>query len=206
MKNIITIARQFGSNGQDIGKLAAQKAGVPFYDKALIRLAAKKSGVSEEVFERVDERPTNSLLYALSMGGGYGVTASGYTPKDMPLNDQLFFLQCDIIRQAAQEGPCVIVGRCADYVLREMPNVCKVFLYADPEFRTAQVQKDLGLSEKKAMERMVKADKQRASFYNYYSNQRWGRVENYDLALNTAKLSIEQAADILLAFEAAFKG
>lgn len=203
MKNIITIARQFGSNGQDIGKLVAEKAGIPFYDRALIDLAAKKSGVAKEVFERVDEQPTNSLLYALSMGS-YGVNG-GYLPRELPLSDQLFFIQCDIIRQAAQEGPCVIVGRCADYVLRDTPNVCRVFLYADASVRAAQVQKDLGYSEKKAMERMIKADKRRAAFYNYYTNQRWGRIENYDFALNTATVSMEQAADLILAFAQAFQ-
>ncbi len=198
MNKIITIARQYGSGGTDIGRLISEKAGVPFYDRVLVEMAAEKSGISPDMLERVDEKPTNSLLYALSMSG-YGKDG-GYNVNSLPLNDQLFFIQCDIIRKAAAEGPCVIVGRCADYILRESSHLCRVFLYADEASRVKWTMNARNLTEKKALEHMNKRDKHRASFYNYYSGKKWGQMENYDMMLNVTGLTTEQAADIILAF------
>ena len=133
--NIITITRQYGSGGHNIGKALSERLDIPFYDKELISLAAKESGISPEVFENVDEKATNSLLYSLSLGlynYGNGFSSMG----DLPVNDKLYILQHKIIKQLANEGPCVFVGRCADYVLKDHQNLVKIYIYADIDVRT----------------------------------------------------------------------
>ena len=127
MNTIITISRQFGSGGREIGKQLSERYNIPYYDKELIALAAKQSGYSEEVFAKADERATNSLLYSLLMGS-YNMGGRIAAYNDMPINDKLFLIQADIIKEAAQKGPCVIVGRCGDYVLRDFENVFHVFI------------------------------------------------------------------------------
>ena len=140
--NSITIARQYGSGGRAIGLAIAKRLNIPYYDKQLIALAAKQSGISEELFRRADERHASSLLYSLVMGNyGFG-TANG--KNDLPINDQLFLLQAKIIKEAAQKGPCVFVGRCADYILRNQRNVMNVFLYASREFRRERAVHEYG--------------------------------------------------------------
>ena len=183
--SIITIARQYGSGGHEIGEKLAKKLGIPFYDKELIAMAAKKSGYSEEVFEKVDERATNSLLYSLIMGN-YTLGGHMAVPNDTPINDKLFLIQADIIKQAALEGPCVIVGRCGDYILRDFTNVFHVFIYADKLSRMDRAVKQYGIDPNKAADILAKKDKQRANYYNFYANRKWGAPENYDLIINSS--------------------
>lgn len=194
-KHIITIGRQFGSGGRELGKAVADKLGIKYYDKELISLAAKESGYNPEIFENVDERATNSLLYSLSMGI-YNL-GNGYAPmRDMPVNDQLYLLQHKIIRELAAE-PCVIVGRCADYILRNNKNLLRIFVYANLKDRVENAIKIHKVPENKAESTVKKTDKTRANYYNFYSNQKWGAVENYDLCLNTSTISRENAIKIV---------
>lgn len=195
MNTIITIGRQFGSGGHEIGRLLAQKLGIPCYDKELIILAAQKSGMSCEVFSHVDETATNSFLYAVSAGTIPGTTYQ--PPQNLPLNDKLFITQTDIIRAKAKEGPCVFVGRCADSILKDITPVLNVFIRADLPFRIARIMEAENCSEKAATDMIAKADKKRAKYYNFYTQKRWGAADSYDLVLNNAKLGAEKAVSII---------
>ncbi len=195
-KTIITIARQYGSGGREIGEKVAKRLGIPFYNKDLITLAAKQSGMSPEFFEKADEKATNSLLYSLMMGNY--TFGSQITPMDnLPINDKLFLAQSQIIREAAEKGPCVIVGRCADYVLRENKNCLHVFIYADHFARMDRIIKKYDVDPAKAADTLVKQDKQRANYYNFYSNQKWGSPENYHLMLESSAFGIENSIDLI---------
>ena len=199
-KNIvITIGRQFGSGGRYVGRLLAEKLGVPFYDKEMLSEAAKNSGICEEIFEEHDEKPTRSLLFSL-VTGMQSHMAAGNFYMDMPLNHKIFLAQFDAIRRIAGEGSCVIVGRCADYVLRENPDAVSIFVKGDMDSKIARAVKYYGIEEDKAEERIRKADKQRASYYNYYATATWGDVDNYDLVVDTGVLGVEGAVELIAKF------
>ena len=194
---VITIGRQFGSGGRQVGKLLAEKLGIPYYDKELLAEAAKDSGICQEIFEDHDEKPTRSLLFSLVTGMQMrGDAGSMY--MDMPLNHKIFLAQFDAIRRIASEGPCVIVGRCADYVLKDRQDAVSVFVKADMEQRMERAVAHYGVDPQKAEETVRKADKQRASYYNYYATSNWGDVNNYDLCVDTGKLGIEGTVDLLM--------
>ncbi len=200
MKTIITIGRQFGSGGHEIGRRLAEQLQIPCYDKELILLAAQKNGMSAEVFSHVDETATNSFLYAVSSGmfpGGMTFP----TVNNIPLNDQLFITQTEIIRAKAEEGPCVFVGRCADFVLRqtELP-VLNVFVRADLPFRVARIMEAEKCTERAAEDLIAREDKKRSKYYTFYTRNRWGDVDNYDLVINNAKLGAEQSAALIAAY------
>lgn len=193
---VITIGRQFGSGGRKVGKLLAEKLDIPYYDKELLAEAAKDSGICQEIFENHDEKPTRSLLFSLVTGMQmHGDPGSMY--MDMPLNHKIFLAQFDAIRRIASEGPCVIVGRCADYVLRDKPNAVSVFVKADIRQRVERAVSLYGVDPAKAEETVRKADKQRASYYNYYATATWGDVNNYDLCVDTGKLGIEGTVELI---------
>ena len=199
-KNIvITIGRQFGSGGRYVGRLLAEKLGVPFYDKELLSEAAKTSGICEEILEEHDEKPTRSLLFSL-VTGVQSHMSSGAFYMDMPLNHKIFLAQFDAIRRIAEEGPCVIVGRCADYVLRENPDAVSVFVKADMASKVDRAVKYYGIEADKAEDRIRKADKQRASYYDYYATATWGDVDNYDLVVDTGVLGVEGAVELIAKF------
>lgn len=198
-ENIITITRQYGSGGHDIGEALAKRLEIPFYDKELISMAAKESGVSPEVFENVDEKATNSLLYSLSMGlysYGNGFSSMG----DLPVNDRLYILQHKIIKQLAEEGNFVVVGRCADYVLKDKTNLVKIYIYADIDKRTESAIEKKGIDPARAKQAVLKADKNRANYYSFYSGKKWGLADNYDLCINSTNLTVEQAVDIIVEY------
>ena len=166
MLPVITISRQYGSGGHEVGEKVAQKLNLPFYDKALIAMAAKKSGLSEEVFADADEKATSSLLYSMVMGSyAFGARVPGI--NEMPINDKLFVLQSDIIKKAAKEGPCVIIGRCADYALADYPNHLSLFICAPMDVRVQRVAERQNVSPEKARQLIAKTDKRRASYYEY---------------------------------------
>lgn len=190
-KYVITISRQYGSGGRFIGKLLAEKLGIPLYDNELITLAAKKSGYSEEIFKDIEKTSTRSLLYSFSM---YGTTSGVY---GLPLADQVYIVQSDIIKKVAAEGPCVIIGRCADYVLKDEPRVINVFIHSDLENRIKRAVTYYGLEQEKAKSIITKTDKRRSSYYNYYTGLNWGIAENYEISLNSDKIGIENCVDIL---------
>lgn len=187
---IITIGREYCTGGLDIARAVAGQLGVPLYDKELITLAAKESGLSEQAIAAGEKRPSGSLLYNLYTMGA-----------ELPLSDQVFVVQSQVIRQLADKGPCVIVGRCGDYVLRGRADVLRVFLHAPLEFRRRRAVAD-GLVPADADERAVSAmlekeDRRRAAYYNFYSEFRWGEAAHYDLCLNAA-LGENTCADLIL--------
>lgn len=193
MKNVIfTIGRQYGSGGRLIGEKLAKELGIPFYDKELLTLAAKESGFCEEIFETHDEKPTSSFLYSLVMGG--------YGSDSMPLNHKLFLAQFETIKKVAKQGPCVIIGRCADYALEEMPNVVNVFIHADIKERAKRAVEEYGEDPKHVESIINKTDKKRASYYNYYSDKKWGAMDTYHLSIDSGKIGIDNAVKLIIDF------
>ena len=194
MNTVITIGRQFGSAGREIGEKVAEYFGIKCYDKELLTRAAKESGFCEEMIQNHDERPTNSFLYNLVMDTySFGYNASSFV--DMPISHKVFLAQFDTIKKIADEGPCVIVGRCADY-----DNCIHLFIYADEETRTKRVMEKYQLSEYKAQEMISKKDKQRQSYYNYYSSKKWGRADSYDLCINSSILGVEGTVKLIVQY------
>jgi len=191
--SVITIGREYGSGGRVIGEALAQRLDIPFYDKSILTEAAKRSGICEELFAEHDERPTRSLLFSMFTNGMNG-DVSGY--MGMPLQHKIFLAQFDAIRQIADAGPCVIVGRCADYVLRDYANVTRVFLQAPLVNRVARAI-ERGADPARAEDVVKKADKQRASYYNYYAAATWGDAGNYDLCVDTSRLGYDGTVDLL---------
>ncbi len=199
MKSIITIGRQFGSGGREIGEKLAGKLGIPYYDGKLITRAAKESGFCEELIETHDERPTNSFLFNLVMDTySFGHNAAGLV--DMPISQKVFLAQYNTIKQIAKEGPCVIVGRCADYALADNPDLISVFISADMEYRVKRIMEKRQLTETKATDLIVRQDKQRQSYYNYYSSQKWGMCKTYDLSVNSGILGIDGTVEYIRKF------
>jgi hypothetical protein len=196
---IFTIGRQFGSGGRQIGKALAAKLGIPFYDKELLALAAKDSGLSEALFHNADEKPTSSLLYSLVMGN-YPMATGALGFNEMPLNDQLFLIQSKTIKKVAEQGSCVIIGRCADYILRDNPNMISVFVHAGLDARVKRAVEVYEVPSEKAEEICLKADKTRANYYNYYSDQKWGMCRTYDLSLDSSVLGIDGCVDMIEQF------
>lgn len=197
---IITIGRQYGSGGREIGRKLALRLGIPFYDRELISRAAKKSGFSEDLFEQLDKRATNSLLYSLTMFGSTGLNG-------MSLTDQLFLAQANIIREIADSGPAVLVGRCADHVLREYDNRFDFFITGslDDRLQRIQTHDDYELSGKSPRVALEKMDKQRSTYYNYYTGKVWGKSDHYDLCINAGRLGVENSIEVILAYVNALK-
>ncbi len=190
---IITIGREYGSAGREIGRRIAEDFGIKLYDKEMLARAAKESGICEEIFESHDEKPTNSFLYSLVMDT-YSMGYSGNTYTDMPINHKVFLAQFDAIKKIADEGPCILVGRCADYALESYKNVVSVFIHADLDARIRRIARLYDLTDAKAKDRILKTDKQRSSYYNYYTNKKWSNADSYELCLNSAELGIEGTA------------
>lgn len=196
-KLIITIARQYGSGGREIGERIATALGIPKYDKELITEAASRGDLDPGVIQKADETAANSLLYTLAMGSNVFGTAMSFGYK-MPINDKLFLLQSDVIKSYAKEGSCVIIGRCADYVLRDEPNLLRVFIYGDLEHRQQRVlERHKDVKPSQAIDIINKTDKRRASYYNFYTGNKWGKYDNYDIAINSSTLGIEGTAKML---------
>ena len=197
-KIVITISRQYGSGGRLIGQMLAKELNIPFYDKELIAVASKESGIAQGIFEKADEQASNSLMYTLSMG--MFPTAVGSSFSNMPMNDRVFLIQSDIIRRFASEGSCVIVGRCADYVLRNDPNAVNVFIHSDQESRIKRAIDSYQIPADKARAFVVKTDKRRATYHDYYTGVKWGRAENYHLCIYSDFIGLEGAVQTIRAF------
>lgn len=193
---IITIERQFGSGGREIGEKTAKEFGIKIYDQEMLDRAAKESGICQELFETHDEKPTNSFLYSLVMDTySLGYTSGNYT--DMPINHKVFLAQFDAIKKIADEGPCILVGRCADYALEEYDNVLTLFINADLDARIRRIARIYDMTDAKAKELILKTDKKRASYYNYYSNKKWGAAESFDVCLDSSVLGIEGTVETI---------
>ncbi len=197
---IYTIGREFGSGGKDVGDRLAERLGVKLYDKELLQHAAKESGFCEEIFENHDERPTNSFLYSLVMDT---YSTNGYTSApflDMPLNHKVFLAQFDTIKKIGAKESCVIVGGCADFALADNPDCLNIFIHSSMENRIKMVSRRGNMTENKAKDMIIKNDKQRASYYNYYTSKKWGDACSYHLTLDCGKLGVDGCVDVILKF------
>lgn len=196
---VITIGRECGSGGRQIGQEIAKRLGVKCYDQELLTMCARNSGLCEDIFKTHDEKPVNSFLYSLVMDTySLGYAGAGY--MEMPLNQKVFLAQFETIKKLAEQESCVIVGRCADYALADHPHMISVFIAADEEDKIPWLMDMYGFDENKARDFMIKSDKRRASYYNYYTNKKWGAVSSYDLCLNTSAIGRERCADIIMEF------
>ena len=195
MHRVITIARQYGSRGREIGRAVAELTGSNFYDNNLITMSAQKTGISSDKLVDADEKIPNSVLYTPATGSS--IFANTISPSIQPINDRLFFAQSDLIKSLAAQGPSVFVGRCADSVLEGREHILRVFFYADFTHRVNEICKRHSLSESEAKSIIIKTDRHRANYYNYYTGRKWGKPENYDLMLATDRLTTEQAAQIV---------
>ncbi len=199
MNTIITIGREFGSGGREIGEKLGEKLGIKCYDKELLKRAAKDSGMCPELFENHDERPTSSFLYNLVMDTySFGYSTSTYV--DMPISHKVFLAQFDAIKKIADEGPCIIVGRCADYALTDYKNCIHLFIHGEMEKRIKRIQEKYSLTPEKAKEMIIKKDKQRANYYNYYSSKKWGQAESYHLSIDSSVLGIDGTVELINQF------
>ncbi|MBD5136918.1 MAG: cytidylate kinase-like family protein [Lachnospiraceae bacterium] len=193
---VITIGRQFGSGGKEIGEKLAQKLNVKCYDKELLALAAKDSGLCKEMFEMHDEKPTNSFLYSIVMDTYSGI----YNPQnmiEMPINQKVFLAQFDTIKKIADRESCIIVGRCADYALEDLPGLTSIFIHADMESRIKRISEKYEIKENKAKDMIIKTDKRRSSYYNYYTNREWGSASSYNLSIDSGKLGIDKTVQLI---------
>ena len=194
MKTIITIGRQFGSGGKEVGIRVAKELGIPFYDKELLQEAARKSGLCQKIFENFDERP-KSLLYAIAMDA-YPLGFSGITGES--LEQQVHLAIFKTIRQIAEEGPCVIIGRCASAILRAAGyRPLSVFIYADSADRTKRIAARNNLDEKRALHKAQKVDRMRKHHFDFYADTLWGEPESYDLMLSSSEYGIDGAANVI---------
>ena len=195
---IITISREFGSGGRKIGELLATQLCIPFYDKEIIQMTAEKSGLSADFVAQQEEHSRRSFLFSIASSSTYGGMSIPY-PYDSNVTDQAYFSQTDIIRELAAAGSCVIVGRCADYILREEEKLLRVFVTADPEKRRQRIVTEYGMDEKTSAEKLRKADKARAGYFRHYTGEEWGDVRNYDLIINSDFTGVTGAVEVIKA-------
>lgn len=186
-QGIITVSREFGSGGRTIGKLVAEKLGIPCYDAELITEMAKQSGFAESYVKEAGEYAPGSFWDSLLTN-----RTSGPTNEDI-----LWQIQCNVITDLAKKGPCVIVGRCADYILHDKPDVLKVFVHADMDFRAKRIVEVYGERDESPEQRLKDKDKRRSTYYRFYTGKKWGQLREYDLTLNSGKLGIEKCAELI---------
>ena len=194
-KIILTIGRQFGSGGREIGQRLAKELGIGYYDKELITVAARESGLCEDVFEKADERASSGLSYAFTMG--YSSFMGGMFT---PYNDILSKIQSDAIRKLAETESCVLVGRCADYILRDNPACLSFFIHSSVESRVQKTVERHGVTVEEAKNMMEKTDKSRAAYYNYYTNKTWGMASSYNFSIDVSVLGIDETVEFMKSF------
>ena len=192
-KKVITISREFGSGGRTVAKAVAERLGYAFYDKALVELIARESGYAPEFIERrgEDATSTSSFLFNLARSGSVGV--EGYSD----VTDKLFVIQYNIIKRLASEGPCVIVGRCSDYILKDFPEALHAYIYADTKFKAERIVELYGERDDAPEKRLEEKDKKRKVYYRNYTGRIWGMSSNYDICLNSGKLGVDSCVDII---------
>lgn len=196
-KFVVTICRQFGSGGSEIGYRLAQELNVKYYDKDIVVQSAKESGVCEQVMAQEEEKTTGSFLYSMVLAP-HAAASHFLNWTEDSLNDRIYKAQANFIRKAASEESCVIIGRCADYLLWDEPNVLRVFIQADLDDRKARIAKEGDLTLEKAEEVIRKKDKTRANYYNFHTNRKWTDLTNYDLCLNVSKTGgIDEAVQLI---------
>ena len=195
-RKVITISREFGSGGRLIGRKLADKLGVPYYDKELLDRIAEESGFSKEMIEGAEKKAKNSFLYSLASAIGTGEAG----PETLSLNERFFLAQFETIRKIADEGSCVIVGRCADYILRGIPQAVNVFIYAEEEDKIKRAVEENGVQENEVRKVMRDTDKARANYYAYHTGRRWGDYLNYNLCIDSGYLSIDDIVDLIIEY------
>ena len=196
-KLIITIARQYGSGGREIGEMVAKLLNVPLFDKQLITDAASKGDLNEDVISKADETAANSLLYTLAMGSNVIGTTMHFGYK-MPINDKLFILQSKVIKEYAEQSSCVIIGRCSDYVLKDRDDVFRIFIYGDLDHRQERIrERHPEIKASQIIDIINKTDRRRSSYYNFYTGNKWGKYDNYDIAINSSTLGIKGTAEMI---------
>ena len=204
MKKIITISREYGSGGSAIGKIVAEKLGYKYYDKQLIDLAADESGLSPKFIEKSEQSLSSGWLYNMMLGSNYSSNyATATTPNTLPLVDQIYNAQRTIILKVAKESPCVIVGRCADYILHTSEefadsDILKLFVYANPDDRIKRAIEAYGIPEKDAKKTITQVNKRRANHYNTFTEWTWGAYEHYDMLINSSYAGIEGTAKLII--------
>ncbi len=191
-RDIITIGRQFGSGGHEVGRRLAAELGLTLYDKELLKMVAQESNICEQVLEDYDEKPTGSLLYSIVMDIYPSMNYVGNT-----LHQQIYQAQYDTIMKLGQKGGCVIVGRAADYILRDNPRLTSVFIHAKDDFRAQRIMEYEHISKDKALDMIAKADKKRASFYNFQTEKKWGQAASYNLTVDTSALGIDGCVTLI---------
>lgn len=197
MKKLVTISREYGSGGRIIGAILAEKLGVPMYDKEIIDMAVEQSGLSREIIETAELRARNNFSYTLSSAINFG---EGLGAEAMSMNDKLFLTQFDVITQIGNLGEGVIVGRCADYVLRDLKGVTNVFVHARMDDRIERCINVYGDERDKVKDKIKSYDKARRNYYNYHTSQKWGAYSNYDIAINTSHIDEETAAELIAGY------
>ncbi len=197
MKKLVTISREYGSGGRIIGRLVAEKLGVPFYDKEIIDMAVEQSGLSRDIVETAELRAKSSFSYSLSSAMNFG---EGLISEPVSVNEKLFVTQFHVISQIGESGEGVIVGRCADYVLKDLPGVTNVFVYAEQEDRIKRCVEVYGDDPAKVKDIVHTYDKARANYYNYHTCQKWGDYKNYNLSLNSSYMSEEELANLIVEY------
>ena len=195
MKKLVTISREYGSGGRIIGRLVAEKLGVPFYDKEIIDMAVEQSGMSRDLVESAELRAKSSFSYSLSSAMNFG---DGIMTEPVSVNEKLFITQFHVITNIGESGEGVIVGRCADYVLKDLPGVTNVFIHAETDDRIRRCIEKYGIDPDEAKETVRTYDKARANNYNYNTCQKWGDYRNYNLSLNSSYMSEEELANLIV--------
>jgi cytidylate kinase len=195
-RTIITINREFCSGGRLVGKRVSDALSIPYYDRELITLAAEKSGLAPEYIEKAESLPTSSFLYGLATTPGAG---NYFTQYEMPVVDRAFLAQSAVIREFAEQGSCVIIGRCASFILRDDPDNIRIFIYGSVSDRLKRGIETYGLEKAGLADKLIKIDKGRANYFKFYTGEPWRDTRNYDLAINTAAFGVDGTADAVLA-------
>jgi cytidylate kinase len=194
---VITISREFGSGGRQIGERLAEELNIAFYDKSLIHLAVAKSGLDPITIEKTEEEATSKFLFYLALGGY--VSTGVFSQVNVPISDQIFFAQSKIIEELAAQGSCVIIGRCANHILRDFSGRVRVFVHGETKDKLRRIVQDYGVAAEDAETKMAKMDKGRANYHEHYTDERWGIVKSYDLAINTSFSGVDGAVKIIRA-------
>lgn len=197
MGTLVTISREYGSGGGVIGKMLAERLGLPLFDKEIIDKAVEKSGLSREVVETAELRAKSAFTYSFASAMTF---SEGFTTDPISVNDRIFLAQFDIIRQIGETGNGVIIGRCADYVLKDVKEVTNIFIHGEYEDRIKRCISQYGVPQEKARGEVKKHDKARRNYYNYHTSQKWGEYENYNFAINTSYITDENAADLIVMY------
>lgn len=200
-KYVITIARQYGSGGRTIGEMLAEKLGIHFYDKELMKLASEESGINERLFNTADEKVKQSVFSKMfKTEKAYKGDIISPESDEFVSDDNLFNYQAKIVKELAERESCVIVGRCADYVLKDYDNVLSVFIHGPKDFCMQEAAKKINLTGKELEKFIAKTDKERADYYKYYTGREWTDARNYDLCLDSSKLGFERCVEEIIAY------